>query len=390
VPVTGDQAEPLWLGAGEGPSGMPRPHRRLAAAAAALACAAVVGVPVALVLTAGGGPSPGAGSPPHGHGVGGPAVEQRVVAALGATVASGSFTFTYTYTETSDCTSPTADGTSPTACPRIPALASVITGHGVIDTDPFAMTSISSVPGMGMVPASDDGTDIWEGGGDGPGTPISGFARTIEGALGAEEGGLAVQSLASPTGYLDLDEGEIADGTATDTGTTGGLTVYRITEDHTQDPTAAGLTAQQAATIKTSDAVLAQAGFTATTVYVSVDGSGFIRRTHSVTTFSGGQRVTIVDTFSDFGCAGTALMPDQQGTPTPPAGCVSPDTAAGPSTPTTAPTATTTSTTVVATIAPAAATSPSPMSVVKGSGTSGGGSFTADPVTTTTEVAASG
>ena len=49
-------------------------------------------------------------------------------------------------------------------------------------------------------------------------------------------------------------------------------------------------------------------------------------------TFSDGGTVTLDAHFSNFGCAGTVLMPGQGGVSTPPSGCVSADTGAAPTT----------------------------------------------------------
>jgi hypothetical protein len=309
----------------------------VATAAAAVACLALVGVPVGLAL-AGGGTAQRAGPPSHAKTVGESEAQHRVVAALGATVDSGNFAVTYSFAETSSCSGSATGGgpRTPTACAQGPEMASGITGHGVIDTDPFAMVTVSEVPGLGEVTASDNGTDVWEEGGAdyghsgsaAPGTPMSGFAGLVEGSLGKQEGALAMQGLASPTGYLSLDQQDITAGTASEVGTSGGLAVYRITDHQPQFPTAAGLTPQESATIKEANALLEQVGYTATTIEVSIDASGYIRETDTVTSFSDGVKVTAIASLSDFGCAGTALMPGQAGTPTPPAGCTSPDTGA--------------------------------------------------------------
>ncbi|HUA94572.1 MAG TPA: hypothetical protein VMB82_03495, partial [Acidimicrobiales bacterium] len=95
---------------------------------------------------------------------------------------------------------------------------------------------------------------------------------------------------------------------------------------------------------------------------VSIDESGYIREVVEDAQFSDGSTVTSDVRLSDFGCAGTVLMPGQQGTTAPPAGCVSPDTGVAP-TPgtstttvppaTTAPPSSTTSTTTAGTTGPA-------------------------------------
>ena len=92
-----------------------------------------------------------------------------------------------------------------------PAESSVTTGHGTIDTDPFAMLAVSNVTGLGEITLRDNGTDVWEFGGadyglapgsseTGPGASLSGFASLVEGTLGARQGALAMGGLAEPDG----------------------------------------------------------------------------------------------------------------------------------------------------------------------------------------------
>lgn len=145
--------------------------------------------------------------------------------------------------------------------------------------------------------------------------------------------------LSSPTGYLDLDQSMITGADQTGTGTVDGLpvTIYTISIAPGQGASIPGLNAEQAKAIADSDAILQQNGFTGSTVQVSIDASGYIRQTQSVAHFSDGSTTSSESTFSDFGCAGTVLMPGQTGATSPPAGCVSPDTGVAPTTTATAP-----------------------------------------------------
>lgn len=158
-------------------------------------------------------------------------------------------------------------------------------------------------------------------------------------------------ALASPTGYLDLDQSMISGADQTGTGTVDGVpvTIYTISIAPGQGENIPGLTAEEAKAIADSDAILKQQGFTGTTVQVSIDATGYIRQTRSVAHFSDGSTTSSESTFSDFGCAGTVLMPGQTGATAPPAGCVSPDTGVAPTTTTTstAPTSTTVPSTTV-------------------------------------------
>ena len=132
--------------------------------------------------------------------------------------------------------------------------------------------------------------------------------------------------LASPTGYLDLEQSMIGGADEVGTGTVDGVavTIYQVSiEPGANIP---GLNAEQSQTIADADAVLQAQGYTGSTILVSIDASGFIRQTRSTAHFADGSTGGSEDTFSDFGCAGTVLMPGQSGATAPPAGCVSPDT----------------------------------------------------------------
>ena len=134
--------------------------------------------------------------------------------------------------------------------------------------------------------------------------------------------------LASPTGYLELDQNSITSGTRVGSDTVDGapVTVYKVTLHPDQEATVAGASAQESSAIRNALDVLKAQGYTQTTVAISIDNSGYIRRTVLVAAFSDGATSTIETTFSNFGCAGTVLMPDQRGSSSPPVGCVSPDT----------------------------------------------------------------
>jgi hypothetical protein len=227
-------------------------------------------------------------------------------------------------------------------------VTSPTTGHGTIDTDPFGMVAVSNVPGFGEITLRDNGTDVWEYGGadyglaagssaSGSGASLSGFAGLVEGTLGTRQGALAMGGLSSPTGYLDLDQSMVNGANQTGTGIVDGVpvTIYTISIAPSQGESIPGLSAEEAKTIKDSDVILKQQGFTGSTVQVSIDASGYIRQTRSVAHFSDGSTTSSESTFSDFGCAGTVLMPGQTGATTPPAGCVSPDTGVAPTTTTT-------------------------------------------------------
>jgi hypothetical protein len=374
--------EGLWFDDSPGGSSRRVNRRRVWVVAASVACIAALAVPVAVALSSS-GPTAKPTKDASSHLTRGVA-EQQVISALSATTSSGSFNVSY---EFDPPTAPTVTTTTTTQVPTCnvitvspgggvasgaaggpppmsevctggsvggssPSESSVTTGQGTIDTDPFAMVAVSNVAGLGQITLRDNGTDVWEFGGadygltpgsseTGPGASLSGFAGLVEGTLGARQGALAMGGLSSPTGYLDLDQSMITGADQTGTGTVDGVpvTTYTISIQPGQGANIPGLNAEQAKAIADSDAILAQNGFTGSTVQVSIDASGYIRQTRSVAHFSDGSTTSSESTFSDFGCAGTVLMPGQTGATSPPAGCVSPDTGVAPTTTTTTSTA---------------------------------------------------
>ena len=150
-----------------------------------------------------------------------------------------------------------------------------------------------------------------------------------------------MMALASPTGYLELDQNAITSASQIGTGVVDGVpvTVYQVSLDAAQQATVPGATPEEATTISDALAVLEQQGYTGTTIKVSIDAAGYIRQTVSIASFSDGVTQTSETTFSDFGCAGKVLMPGQSGPTAPPAGCVSPDAAVATVPPTTSATA---------------------------------------------------
>jgi len=401
-----DGQEGLWFGDDE-PSGThSRGRRQMWVGVVCLACIAALSVPVVIALSSSGHPSTpqAAKHPDRGHTQLGLGVAKRaVLSALSATTSSGSFNVSYQFDPMTAPTAPTT--TSTTEChvvptpspPGLPAssgvsevcsasapssMATTITGQGTIDTDPFGMVAVSNVGGLGKITLRDDGTNVWEFGGgnyglspgsneQGPGSSLSGFAGSVEGTLGPRQGALAMGGLASPTGYLDLEQSMITGADEVGTGTVDGVAVTIYQVSIAPGANVPGLNPEQAKTIAAADAVLQAQGYTGTTDLISIDASGFIRQTHSVAHFADGSTDSSEDTFSDFGCAGTVLMPGQTGATAPPAGCVSPDTGVAATT-TTTNGATTTSSTV----------SPSTSTTTSGATTTT--STTASSTTTTT------
>lgn len=355
-------------------SGRHRHHRGRRTAARVMSIAVVVAVAVPVILAV----SSTHATTTSGHNAlrkGKGVAQRRVITALDTTVASGSFDITFSQqplTSPSDTTTTTVPpcgavtGTGPdrsgemgvpgTIVGDSPATTAgtgavvecggsgagaglAISGQGTIDTNPFAMVVETEVPGFGEITLHDNGTDIWEfGGGDyglspgstdsGPGSSLSGFAGLVEGTLGPREGASDMMVLANPTGYLELDANAISSADQIGTGTVDGVpvTVYQVTFDPDQEATVTGANADETQAIQSALDTLKQQGYTGTSARISVDADGYIREVDSTATFTDGSSQTGETTFSDFGCAGTVLMPGQTGSSSPPTGCVSPDT----------------------------------------------------------------
>jgi hypothetical protein len=223
-----------------------------------------------------------------------------------------------------------------------------ISGQGTVDTSPFAMVASSNVPGFGLITLRDNGTDLWEiGGGNyglapgssgsGPGSRLSGFSNLVEGTLGPRQGALSMMGLASPTGYLELEQNAITSANQVGTGTVDGapVTIYEVRLDPAQQADVPGTTPEEATAIHDALGVLQRQGYSGTKVKVSIDDAGYIRQTVSVASFTDGVTQTLEVTLSNFGCAGKVLMPGETGPTSPPSGCTSPDTAASPASSTT-------------------------------------------------------
>jgi hypothetical protein len=212
---------------------------------------------------------------------------------------------------------------------------------------------------------------------DAGGTPLPNFASLVEGTLGQREGAVAMMGMASPTGYLDLEQPAVTSATQVGTATVDGVAVdqYELTIDPGSFATAPGTSSEEQSTIDAAIATLTAQGYQTIRDLVSIDPSGFIRESSSTVTFGDGGTVTLDAHFSNFGCAGTVLMPGQGGLSNPPAGCVSADTGTAPTTTSTTSAPSTTSTTSTSvqpaptTIPPATPLSPSTTSTSAPSGT---------------------
>ena len=277
----------------------------------------------------------------------------------------------------------------------------LVQGSGVINTNPLAMVASANIGGgLDVVVRVNSGNVYEEATGDtglaplpsdqgSSGSTLPGFAGITEGTLGDREGAVAMMGMSSPTGYLDLIQPAISSATQTGTGSVDGVAVtnYQVSNDLSQLAGAAGTSSAEAQTITTALATLKSQGYTTNTAIVSIDGAGFIRQVKATDTFADGGSVTLLASFSNFGCAGTILMPGQTGSGVPPSGCTSPDSPNSSTTTstTTAPPTTipdSTGTTTVGSTTTTTTASPTSSTAEPGSGTASTTS-TAPPVTST-------
>jgi hypothetical protein len=345
--------------------------RRVWVTVGAAACLLVVGVPVGLLVSGGSSPTLPHQTAQHtkvAERLSGGAAKRSVLAALSATTDSGSFAFTYQLTQspgtaTTTTTLPVCGVETVGPCGEESLSISSVQGSGIINANPMAMAASAGIGQDGQsglqVGVRVDPTTVWEVGYDDNGlTPLSqdsgntgqslpGFAGITEGTLGQREGAVAMMGMASPTGYLDLVQPAVSTATEVGASTVDGVSVtqYKLAIDPSSLATAPGVTTEEADTISAALGLLRTAGLSGISDLVSIDASGFIRESASTVSFADGGTVTLDAHFSNFGCAGTVLMPDQGGVSNPPPNCSTADTGVAPSTSTTTTTAPTGSST---------------------------------------------
>jgi hypothetical protein len=312
-------------------------RRLLAVAVVAGLCVAAVAIPVAL-HTSGPAESRRKANPTTKR-VNSRQARVQVGAALTATLAAGNYRVHSVMTETA----PPGSAASPRGT-TIDAVATV-------NLDPPAMVATANVGSLGVITSWTDSTRQWEQGGAnyglaansdiGPGQPISGFSGLVVGSLGPREGAASMMSLASPSGYLIVADQAITGASQVGTTTLDGqqLTEYEVTLDAAQLLRRPGMSAEQVKAATDALRLLQQEGYAHTTVRLGIDDAGFVRTSRTVWGFADGGAVTADATLSDFGCAGTVVLPTQAPAPPPPPTCTSPDPAA--TTPSTAPDSTT-------------------------------------------------
>jgi hypothetical protein len=398
----GSEGSGLWIdegGSGRRPGGR---SRRVWVTVGAAACLLVVGVPVGLLVSGGSGPTlphQTAQHPKIAVRLGGGAAKRSVLAALSATTDSGSFAFTYQLTQspgtaTTTTTLPVCGVNQVGPCGESSLSISSVQGSGIINANPMAMAASAGISQDGQtglqVGVRVDPTTVWEVGyADNGLTPLSqdsgdtgqslpGFAGITEGTLGQREGAVAMMGMASPTGYLDLVQPAVSTATEVGASTVDGVSVtqYKLAIDPSSLATAPGVTTEEADTITAALGLLRTAGLSGISDLVSIDASGFIRESSSTVSFADGGTVTLDAHFSNFGCAGTVLMPNQGGVSNPPPNCSTADTGVAPTTTTTttAPTGSSTTTTTAPTGSSTTTTAPSDASTTT----------TVAPTTTTT------
>jgi hypothetical protein len=410
---TSDGETPLYLDDPAPLSLRRRTGRTAVLATAAVVILAAVGVSLGIVATGSGG---------HGSGAGGSsrtadsAAKAQVVSALSATTSAGNWDISYSYGEvagsvpTTTVPTPTMLPCSPpqVGCAELPVVRPdpqnvTVTGTGVIDVNPKAMVTDANVSNFGRVVLRIDATQVWEllsvdsgglapdpGETTGAGQSLSSYAGLVEGTLGTREGAVAMLGIASPTGYLELDEQAITGVTPAGTGMVDGqsVTEYHVSVQPAELASDPSASPEQAAAIQAAVATLDAAGLSGTSVQIAVDAQGFIIQSITTYNFTDGGSVTVQGDFSNFGCAGTISMPGQSGPTAPPTGCVSPDspststpspsTSAATSPPTTTATstvpnpATSTTPTVATTVPPPIAGTPIPTTRTSSSSTPSG------------------
>jgi hypothetical protein len=343
----------LWIDEGTGSPQSRTNRRRTGIVLGVAACMALIGVPVGLLAASGPEPVQQASAQRHvtvSEGL----ARRSVLAALSATTDSGNFAFTYQLNESPYQSSTAVEGPScsgPT-CPTTPVPQSTqVQGSGTINTNPMAMAASAAISSNGVsglqVGVRVDPTTVWEVGyadngltpeaNDAGGNDLPGFAGPVQGTLGPREGAVAMMGMASPTGYLDLVQPVVSSAAEVGTATVDGVAVtqYQLTIDPGSLATAPGTSSEEQSAINAAIQTLTSQGYRTIRDLVSVDASGFIRESASTVTFSDGGTVMLDAHFSNFGCAGTVLMPGQGGVSTPPSGCVSADTGTAPTTSTT-------------------------------------------------------
>jgi hypothetical protein len=356
------------------PSARGRSRGARTAIAATVAVLAIVAVPIVL-LAVGGSDSVDS---PHKVIDSDPAAAVR--AAVGQTMAAGSYEMDTVSTSTSAprkvcATTNPVPGTPPPSltCTTMPGGVNRFESHGVVNFDPYAMHSETQASTLGLISTHINSTHVWQLGGAtvgyGPGNPgilITDYSRQVLGTIGQGPGALAMLSLASRGGYLNLEEESVTTAQAAGTGTARDVpvTYYDVTIDVKKLAEAPDLSDVQRATIEAAIPMLDQAGYTGTHERIGIDDQGYIREVTATTTFTDGSSMERHSFLYNFGCAPKVTMPNEPPAPpaTEPCRPPSPPTTGPPSTPTSSTVAPTSTSTTPATTAPTTTTTSAPPS----------------------------
>ena len=392
----------LWIDEGSGRSRNHAARHRAGIVVGVAACVALIGVPVGLLAASGPQPALQRSAQQNHVTVTGRVAKRSVLAALSATTDSGNFAFTYQLDESPDQNNADSSNGCLGGCPTttVPQTTDV-QGSGTINTSPMAMAASAAITTNGVsslqVGVRVDPTTVWEVGyadngltsvwpyTGAVGSPLAGFAGLVEGTLGPREGPVAMMGMASPTGYLDLVQPAVTSATEVGTATVEGVAVtqYQLTIDPGSLATAPGTSSEEQSAINAAIQALTSQGYRTIHDTVSIDASGFIRESVSTVTFSDGGTVTLDAQFSNFGCAGTVVMPGQVGDSSPPSGCVSADTGTAPTTSTTSTGPSLQTPTIVSPATPSTTPSSTPGTTSTSSTTSSTSTTTSSTSTTT-------
>jgi hypothetical protein len=300
-----------------------------------------------------------------------------VRAALGQTFAAGSYESDTVSTSTSAPHSvcavsvgPGATAATPANCPTLPPVTQRFETHTIVNFEPYAMTSQTQSSSLGAITTHINSTRVWQLGGAtvgyGPGNPgiaLPDYVSQVLGTLGPGPGAMAMLSLASRGGYLNLEEVSIAAATPAGSGTVRDVdvTYYDVTIDVKKLADAPDLSDVQRATIAAAIPKLEAAGYSGTNERIGIDAQGYIRSVDATTSFADGSTWVRHSVLYNFGCAPTVTMPNEPPAPPTTRPCAPPPTTTPPTT--VAPTTTTIGAAAPSTTsAPPSTTPPTPPS----------------------------
>jgi hypothetical protein len=281
-----------------------------------------------------------------------------VRAAVGQTVAAGSYEMDTVTTTSQPGTGPcdvlAGPDSSPTesTCVNSGARTNQITAHSIVNLEPYAMVSETNNPSLGAITLHVNSTHVWQLGGAsvgyGPGTPgmsLTDYSQQVLGTLGRGPGALAMISIASRGGYLNLEEEAVASAEPAGTGTAGDVpvTYYDVSIDMTRLADASNLSDIQRQTIAAALPLLDESGYRGTTERIGVDDMGYVREINSTTNFDDGSSTVRHSVLSNFGCAPKVYMPNEASPPattTPPCATRTTSSSSTPPTTTTPPSST--------------------------------------------------